>query len=65
MNALTSCPSTELVVAGATLVLALAVWLHPRRDTRHLPPGPPPGWFGNSIPSHVWLWFHELGKQYG
>lgn len=55
----------ELLAAVVFIGLSLAVALRPRRDTRNLPPGPPPGFSGNKIPSHMWLYFHELGKQYG
>ncbi|ORY90731.1 cytochrome P450 [Leucosporidium creatinivorum] len=55
----------ELVGALVVIALSLAFALRPRRDTRNLPPGPPPGFSGNKIPSHMWLYFHELGKQYG
>jgi hypothetical protein len=40
-------------------------YLWPRRDVRNLPPGPKPGFWGNRVPNHMWLYFDKLAKEYG
>lgn len=68
---LLSAAMDAVLVPGLALAFALTLlfFLHRQPNASPhlpLPPGPPPGWFGNTIPQPFsWRFFEEWTKEYG
>lgn len=66
--AMTVISSLHLVIIGVSIAcwIIYKLLLGDRPDYSKLPPGPKPHYLqGNQIPPLPWLWYHQLGKQYG
>jgi hypothetical protein len=64
-DALSNSRDLQVVASVILVALSMVAYFWPRRDVRNLPPGPKPGFWGNPVPKHMWLYFDKLAKQYG